>query len=389
MVLADLHLTRRSPPEVGKDLARLLRRHAGERVIVAGDFFDLAIDMPRASRARAVAEVLAAQPVIREALARHLDGGGSLWFAPGNHDPDVGKSELRQALVDAIDPAPQARGRLHTTAWFFRDGGLHVEHGHVYDPDNAPAHPLALGARSLGTHFCMEFMHPTGALDYLLTNDSTPGKLFVAAFTGYGWRGPYVVFRYFYAAFGALLQSGPWYRGAREPALGRREHEAFAATAGVPVALVDRLYELVAEPTLTSLPGTFARLYLDRVLATVSVGGGLGAMALGRHRAGAWAVAGGAALMLGSWLRGHDRYRGGVMDRLAAAADAVAAVADAELVVFGHTHRECEGPRYINAGSFAHPRTPAEPGRPYVVVEPHGGVLRAARRRIMADQRDA
>ena len=81
-------------------------------------------------------------------------------------------------------------------------------------------------------------------------------------------------------------------------------------------------------------------------------------------------------------LNGHDRYRGSVMDRLAAAAERVADATEAKLVIFGHTHRECEGPRYVNTGSFAHPRPPAEPGRPYLEIESDGEALRARRRRI-------
>jgi hypothetical protein len=385
IVVADLHLSRGTPREVGRDFARLLERHADARVIVAGDLFDLATETAGMSRERAVEVVLETHPEIRRAMGRHLDRGGELWLAPGNHDPDLGRARSLEALLDAIGPSSRGRSRLRGTDWFFRVGGLHVEHGHVYDPDNAPAHPLILGSPSLGTHFCVEFLHPTQAHDYLLTNESTPGKLFLSAFQLYGRRGPQVVFRYFYAAFLALVQSGPLYRGTEERARGLVEQRPFAARAGVPEELVERLCALTAEPTLTSLRGTFARLYLDRALATVATAGGLLATLAGRRRSGAAAALLGAAALSLSWARGHDRYQGNVSTCLAAAAQRITDECAAELVVFGHSHREDEAPGYANTCSFAHPRPPCEPGRPYLEIRSAGAGPRARRRRVLPD----
>ena len=78
---------------------------------------------------------------------------------------------------------------MRVSPWFFREGGLHVEHGHLYDPDNAPAHPL-VGAPSLGVHFVEEFIAKTGAFAYLNANDGTPLELFLCAFPGTGARAP-------------------------------------------------------------------------------------------------------------------------------------------------------------------------------------------------------
>lgn len=383
IVLADLHLSRSTPPEVGVAFARLLDRHAGARVIVAGDLFDLATGRTTTHRRRAVAGVLCHHAPVRAAVGRHLDRCGELWLAPGNHDPDLGGEPLREALLDAVGPSPLGRRRVRSTPWFFRLGALHVEHGHVYDPDNAPAHPLVVGTRSLGTHFCLEFMYPTRAYDYLITNDQTPGKLLLSAFQRYGRRGPYVVYRYFYAAALALLRSGRLYRGRAEPACGRRRLSRYAAEAGVDPELVERLCRLTAAPTLESSSRTFARLYLDRALATAAVASGLTAAVCGARRTGPLAAAAGAAALLYSWQRGHDRYRGSVSARLAAAAERVAEATGAELVVFGHAHREDVGSRYANTGSFAHPRPPCEPGRPYLEIQDDGAGPRAVRRRLV------
>ncbi len=81
----------------------------------------------------------------------------------GNHDAEVGSPERRAALLAALRVSPEARARVRTSPWFFREAALHIEHGHLFDPDNAPAHPLVIGERSLGVHLVEEFIAPTGA----------------------------------------------------------------------------------------------------------------------------------------------------------------------------------------------------------------------------------
>jgi predicted phosphodiesterase len=367
VVLGDLHLTTTSPPVLGRDLARLLRRHAGQQIIVLGDFFDFVTEVPTHGRRRAVGTVLEAHPDARRALGTFLDQGGSLLFADGNHDAGMGHGELRAAMTEALTLSSEARQRLTATPWFWREGAVHLEHGHFYDPDNAPADPLVLGQPSLGVRFATEFINPTQAHRYLQANDATPLELLVKAFAWYGPRGPYVIYRYFYTAFRALARSGPFYRAAAERDIGDGKRGHFAEEAGVPRALVDDVLHIGAHPTLASWSATFARLYMDRVLATLLCTAGPLAMVGGRRAAGATATTLGALLMVTSWLRGHDRYGGAVVDRLGAAASRIADETGADLVVFGHTHREALEDRYANTGSFAFPRD--APGRPYLELE--------------------
>jgi UDP-2,3-diacylglucosamine pyrophosphatase LpxH len=382
LVLGDLHLVRETPRAVTDDLAAFVAAHAGDRLVFAGDLFDLPADGPRRPWQDAVAGVLGAHPAARAARARHLDTGGELWVLGGNHDADLGAPGAADALVAALGASPASRGRVRASPWFLREGGLHLEHGHLYDPDNAPAHPLVQGASSLGVHFVEEFIAPAGAHHYLQVNDATPLKLFLSSFTWYGARAPYVIFRYFYAAFGALFKSGPFYRASGERARGHALAEVFAADVGVPRAVVDAVLAEGAQPTLESLAGTFSRLYFDRVIATVAIAGGLGAALAGHRAAGGAAAALGSLLMAGSWARGHDRYAGTVAERLSRSADRIARETGAELVIFGHTHREAESEPYANTGSFAFPR--GAPGRPYLLVEAGAGRPRAVRRHFPA-----
>lgn len=371
IVIGDLHLTRHTPAAVSADLARLLAAHAGEPVVLAGDFIDLSTDAPHAERREAIEGVFAVHEHARRALGRHLDGGGELILLGGNHDADLGQRDIGPALLDAVGPSAAGRERLTTCPWFWRHRGVHLEHGHLYDPDNAPGHPLIVGEPSLGVHFSAEFIHPTGAHRYLQQNDETPLKLFLSSFRWYGARAPYVIYRYFHAAFAALMKSGPLYRGAPERRQGEVMHARYAEEIGVPAAMVDTILAQGAPSTLESWPATFARLYLDRVAATLLVTSGLGATAAGSKKAGAALATLGAMLMTTSWLSGHNRYRGSVVEHLTSAARRIAAHTDAELVVFGHTHRQCVDEPYSNTGAFAFPETGA-PGRPYLRIEWNG-----------------
>lgn len=387
VVLADLHLVRQTPKAVTDDLARLVAAHPGSRIVVAGDLFDLSSESPWMPRPRALREALSAHPTARAALANHVDRGGELWLAGGNHDAEVGATDFIGALIEALSVTGAARSRIRTTPWFFREGAVHIEHGHLYDPDNAPAHPLVVGQRSLGVHFVEEFIAPTGAHRYLQANDQTPLSLFLSAFSWYGPRAPYVIYRYFYSAIGAMLKSGPLYRGRSEATVGAALVERFADELGVPHSMADDVLKLAATPTMESVARTFTRLYFDRVIATLSMGAGLAALGLGSQAPGAALLALGGLLMGVSWASGHNRYAGTVAERLAGSADQVAQATGAKLVIFGHTHEEALGEGYANTGSFSFPR--ASPGRPYLEIEGSADAPRAVSRYWTANAQGA
>ena len=378
VVLADLHLTRSSPRGVADDLARFVATHADARIVFAGDLFDFSADAPRTLCEPAVEGILGAHAGVRAALARHADAGGELWLVGGNHDAGIAAPGFQDAITGALGLSREGRGRVRITPWFFREGALHIEHGHRFDPDNAPAHPLVVGSKSLGVHFTEEFIAPTGAHAYLNATDRTPLELFTAAFRWYGERAPYVIYRYFWAAFGAMAMSGPFYAARREFDLGQERVPRFAEEIGLSAAIVHELIQLGAPSTLESLPQTFARLYFDRVIATTAMGAGLGAIALGQRRIGAVSAGFGALLMAASWARGHDRYAGTVCDRLARGAARTTEITGAKLVVFGHTHRDACGGNYANTASFAFPGK--APGRPFLEIEGSSETPRAARR---------
>ncbi len=336
--------------------------------------FDLSADAPRAERAEAMHGIVGRYGALRRALAEHLQRA-ELVVISGNHDADMIGAD-GPLLAGALGLDAAERRRLHTSPWFWRDGGLHVEHGHLYDPDNAPEHPLVVGEPSLGVHFSEAFLKPTGAYRYLSNNDGTPLSMFLSSFRWYGVRAPYVIYRYFHAALSALGRSGPFYRARHETALGVARQADFAADLGLSESVIEAVLAARAPSTLESWARTFARLYLDRVSATLLCGAA--AHAAWRRRPFDAAVLGtlGAMLMTLSWARGHDRYGGSVVQHLERAARRIADEAGADFVVFGHTHREALDDRYANTGSFAFPR--GAPGRPYLRLS-RDGRLRAER----------
>ena len=370
-VVGDVHLTRHSPPDVADALGRLLERHPGERLVFAGDCLDLATDAPNTACREAVRDVFGVHDTLRRKLAEFLDAGGEVALLGGNHDAALGAPEAVQHVAAAVGVVGAAQKRIVTRPWFLREGGVHLEHGHVYDPDNAPAHPLVDGVAGLGVHFSAKFIHPTQAYRFMHANDAMPLELLITAFRWYGPRAPEVIARYFETAFTALAQAGPFYRGAADRTLGMERHARYAEDAGVPASVVEAVFAIGGPSTFESWPRTFARLYLDRVAATLAIAAGLGALAVSgtRQNAKGWATLGlGGALMAGSWLAGGDRYGGTVVARLAAAAERIADESDAKLVVFGHAHREALGERYANTGSFTWPVD--APGRPYLEIVP-------------------
>ncbi len=383
VALGDVHLTRATPRAVSDDLARLVESHPGAQIVIAGDLFDLSADLPKQPLDRAIEEVFATHPQAKVALGRHILQGGELWLVSGNHDAALGFSDFREALEKSLDLPLEARTRLRTTPWFFRQGFLHIEHGHRFDPDNAPTHPLVLGEASLGVHFVEQFIAPTGAYRYLNMNDETPLKLFLSAFSFYGPRAPYVIYRYFYAAIHAILRSGPGFRrrSKEEEPLGDGEIARFAEALGVSPDMARTLLDLGARPTLASLSRTFSRLYFDRVLSTIAMGAGLSAMAFGKNgkkRAGKTIFSLGALAMASSWARGHNRYQGSTAEQLADGAQRIVDATNARLVVFGHTHREALGENYANTASFAFRQN--APGRPFLEIETNSENPKAHRR---------
>ena len=81
LVLADLHLAPEGTRGASTDLARLVQRHAGDEILLAGDSFDLSVDPAGSDPARAsrsAASSRAFQPLLLRRSARAKAGPAAI-----------------------------------------------------------------------------------------------------------------------------------------------------------------------------------------------------------------------------------------------------------------------------------------------------------------------
>ncbi|HET9929707.1 MAG TPA: metallophosphoesterase, partial [Polyangiaceae bacterium] len=140
VVVSDVHLEQLGSKNTARALAELVRDHPGREIVLGGDVFYLSHDSEDDDAVDSVLRILRAYPELEAALREHLAGGGRLTFIAGNHDASLAEPRMQDALRRHL---ADAQASLSVARWFIRRGAVHVEHGHMWDPDNAPAHPLA------------------------------------------------------------------------------------------------------------------------------------------------------------------------------------------------------------------------------------------------------
>jgi len=284
----------------------------------------------------------------------------------GNHDAGLIAPELRTALLDQLELTGAAP--LEIAPWFVRRAGVHVEHGHFYDPDNAPAHPLAEwspATEPLGIAITRRFVRPSGAYHFSHAHETTPLAGIAKAFRVYGARTPLIIAQWFQIAGQLCLETRKPQRFAAEQAAGEAALQQFAALVELEPEVLRSLLEAGAEPTHRDFRKTFMRLYFDRVFA--SSGLLLSGAAYLAWKSRAFGIAG---LLAGLYLiqsvqRTGNRYEDLPVERLRAAAARVRELTQAEAVIFGHTHQVDQVAGYANSGSFGYSAC----GRPYVQVD--------------------
>jgi hypothetical protein len=302
-------------------------------------------------------------------------------FVAGNHDAEVARDETTHAIHDALGLTASDREHVQTAPWFHRlaDGAVHVEHGHVFDPDGAPTHPLSPVARDdVGIAILRRFIVPVEGHFLVAHNAEAPLPLLMRVIRKYGPRAPWVIGLYLKTAFGTWLSSGDAFPIEGDRAEGARHLERYAAEVGLDHETLALLLEAHATPTRAHRTATFLRLYLDRVIATTAVlsgatmsAAGLAVGASAPAMAGVPLAAVGALALSASILTGTNRYRGRAERALAVGAERAAEITGARTVVLGHVHVDASGPRYRNTASFAFAA-----GHPYLVVEDDGTVTR-------------
>ncbi|HXS18801.1 MAG TPA: metallophosphoesterase [Polyangiaceae bacterium] len=387
LILSDVHLSRRYGSEVARDLAQLVRQHPDCEILLAGDVLDLTLDPAAVPADASVTSALTPHVTLVEALRDHVRGPGRLTLVPGNHDACLNDPSAVLQLRRLLDAHNDQN--VQVLPWFVRRGTVHIEHGHLYDPDCAPNHPLAdpnPSHEGLGNALMRRFVAPNGAFCFAHQNQMTMAAGIAKAFAEWGPRAPWVIANYMHTALTlwaeATFKKGTVSRAKRQ---GEYRLAAYAASQDVLQAALDELLSHVPSPTHHSSRDTFYRLYFDRVFAAFSLVTGAGllasaglAAALGAlplvSSAGALSATGallsslGAGYLTVSVSKTKNRYGHAVIKQLEHAAGTIARATDAELVVMGHSHVEVEQPHYVNLGSFGFPRQ----GRPYLLVDSTG-----------------
>jgi predicted phosphodiesterase len=381
LVIGDLHVLSDADPRPSRALVRLLEAEPDAPVIFAGDTLDLAAERAATAEAAATRALQSAPELVAELRSR-ASRGVTTTFLAGNHDAEIATAGVDDAIHRVLSLDAEHRMHVRTEPWFARlvrgERVVHVEHGHVFDPDGAPTHPLAPSPRDdLGIRLLRRFIVPVGAHELVHANAEAPLALLTRVVRKYGPRAPEVVARYVLTAASTVRDSGRRFPLAGDRAAGAALLDAFAAGARLDAETLTLLLEAHATPTMACATSTFFRLYLDRVGATAGVTTGALMFALSPvtpiGAAGLSIAASSALVLAASIIAGANRYRGRAERALADGAARIADITAASTVILGHVHVDAEGPRYRNTASFAFARG----ARPYLRVEDDGVVTRA------------
>jgi hypothetical protein len=354
VVVGDVHLSHGGRPETGRELGRLLRLHPGSELFLNGDIFNLSLDAPTRNPEESILSMLRGETELRKAFREHLTSGGAVSFLPGNHDAALANPALRAPLLSLLEL--DERAPLAVERWFVRRNGLHIEHGHAYDPDNAPTHPLSVPTAEtepLGVALTRRFLSPNRAFDFAHATEITPVEALSRAVKVFGPRMPLILARYFRESGKFCKEAGFRAEHLSELAAGDALVRGLAEESGLSEESIVAVLEDRPRPTHESFERAFFRLYFDRVASTVATGAFIGLWALSRSRT-ALGLGALAALYLTEAVRGRNRYAGLPVRRLRVASERVRELTGAETVIFCHTHVEDQAPGYLNPGSFTY-----------------------------------
>src|SRR5690606_8129914 len=315
--------------------------------------------------------LLGTYPDLMGSLRRHLERDAPVTLIAGNHDAAIARPEVRSALLAQLELTEGAP--LAIEPWFIRRNGVHVEHGHLWDPDNAPAHPLASWSsltEPLGVALTRRFVSKYGVWQFAHAHETTLVSGIRRAFRLFGPRAPLLIALYLSSSSKLCLETLLDRGLSRERLLGSERLAEAARRAGMDEEALAALLGMAPRPTHTRFRSTFLRLYYDRIAAVVGAAtGGLGLLLRPTPLRLSMALAS-AAYLTWNVRRSGSRYQNLPVRLLRDGARIVRELTAADLVVFGHTHVPESETGYENAGSFGYPGRGS--GRPFVLLERDG-----------------
>jgi UDP-2,3-diacylglucosamine pyrophosphatase LpxH len=369
LLLSDVHLSATPNPQREAALETLLRGHPAHDVVFLGDLFEFASTKARAPDA-ALDELWTVNRRFGEALREHAKTGARVHWVAGNHDA---------ALSAVSDTTIRATGiALTIWPWFLRWGDIHLEHGHLFDRDNAPLHPLErwdIRDEPLGVALMRRIVVELDVPMWAHAHQTTPAQALAQAQQWFGWRLPLATSRAFTSLLGISLRAvaGRWGRVNAARDRGRTQLAAYAARSGVSEDALIQLLLRVPLPTHARGRTTFRRLYLDWVSAvSLLVAGGVTGAAVGGVVPWVAAMVGGGYALREGYFRRESRYPG-PLEALRKGAHLIAQHTGARRVIFGHTHVEEDDGLYANLGSFGFPN---ERGRAFALLTESGTFTR-------------
>jgi hypothetical protein len=164
-------------------------------------------------------------------------------------------------------------------------------------------------------------------------------------------------------------------RYRRERADGEAALPAFADRQGVPVAHLRALLARRPRPMHESAGATFLRFGFDALLAVLAIPAGAVLAWRVSPLAGGVVASVGLAYLVAMRQNLAARSANHMPDELREGAAIVRQLMQADLVIFGHTHREEDAAGYLNLGAFGD-RPPR--ARTYVRLDEHGHAERRA-----------
>lgn len=233
-----------------------------------GDTFDLSIDPPKLDPALSAARHLADNPELSEALSEQLRNGVPVVLFAGNHDAQLAEPQVRGKILGCLglnENAPLSCG-----VWCMRRAGLHLEHGHIYDPDNAQTHPLVApnhDTEPLGITLMRNVLAPTNALFFAHAHELTPLRGLIQAFVRLGPGAPRLVTRYYIEALRTFARAKPA-SFSQEESLGAKRLIDYAKASNLDIESLRHVLATRAMPRHHDKREVFFRLYLDRSIAT-------------------------------------------------------------------------------------------------------------------------
>lgn len=323
--------------------------------------------------------VLADHPRFVRMLAEVLAAGHRVVYLLGNHDRELCFSEVRAAFASSVERAAEEAGlsvdvsRLRFEPWFFYEPGrIYVEHGQQYDyytsfrylldpvvregDTTALALPMGnLSNRRLMTH--MGFFNPH-ASDYILN----VFRYFTHWLKHYAFTRRSLVFHWVFGSIGVMWKLLETKRKLHaDPPDYDRALRSYAERTGLPESTLRALDELKRMPITTRWYRVLREFWMDRILAAAFFTSGTVALAVSPIPLWIKLMVPITSFPLlyfiyESLVHGETVFT--AADRASEYARRVAAIFDARVISFGHTHAPELVPlgpstSYVNTGTWA------------------------------------